>query len=184
MYLLIGIFKSTIIMWPSKKVQVLEKFVLVFYVSFFIGIYKFITVCTYGISRYVSRVVKFNKKSFHHLTFFMSTVILYIYNIYVSTKLRVYNGGHQKMEFLPKYSKESLYISVSQLLSAFSPRAGPRFSSAVKLIKKEINSFIPASVQLWRSFLKPQRNMWNIAVIVNITDLSCGIGSTSEDTKA
>ena len=114
----------------------------------------------------------------------MSTVILYIYNIYVSRKLCVYNGGHQKMEFLPKYSKKSLYISVSQLLSAFSPRAGPRFLWAVKLIKKEINSFIPASVRLWRSFPKPQRNTWNIALITNITDLSCGIGSTSEDTKA
>ena len=38
---------------------------------------------------------------------------LYCHNIYVSTKFCVYNGGHQKMEFPHKYSKESLYISVS-----------------------------------------------------------------------
>ena len=108
------------------------------------------------------------------------SVILYVYNIYVSTKLRVYNGGHRKMEFPPRYSKESPRISASQLLSAFSPRAGPRFLSAVKLITKEINSFIPASVRLRCSFPEPQRNTWNIALIKNITDLSRGIESTSD----
>ena len=90
----------------------------------------------------------------------------------------------RKWSSCPNIRKRVCISQFLNFLSAFSPRAGPRFLSAVKLIKKEINSFIPASVLLRCSFPEPQRNTWNIALIANITDLSCGIGSTSEDTKA